>query len=60
MPEFLTQLSPIQIVGIIFVAIFIAKKLLKWAIIVGILLVVAVPYLTESGTFEQVRDQLGV
>ena len=60
MPDFLTQLSAVQIVGIIFVAIFIAKKLLKWAIIVGILLVVVYPYLTDSGTFEQVRNQLGV
>ena len=60
MPDFLSQLSAVQIVGIVFVAIFIAKKLLKWAIIVGILLVVVYPYLTDSGTFEQVRNQLGV
>ena len=60
MPDFLSQLSGVQIVGIVFVAIFIAKKLLKWAIIVGILLVVVYPYLTDSGTFEQVRNQLGV
>lgn len=60
MPDFLSQLSGVQIVGIVFVAIFIAKKLLKSAIIVGILLVVVYPYLTDSGTFEQVRNQLGV
>ena len=60
MPDFLSQLSGVQIVGIVFIAIFIAKKLLKSAIIVGILLVVVYPYLTDSGTFEQVRNQLGV
>ena len=60
MPDFLTQFSPIQIIGLVFVAVFIAKKLLKWAVIVGILLVVVYPYLSHTGTFEQVRNQLGV
>ena len=50
--------TPVQIAGAVLVVLFLFKKLVKWAVIVGALLVV-LPYLSDSGAFDSIKTQLG-
>ncbi len=59
LPDFLSNVTPMQIVGVAFVVIFLFKKLIKWAIILGALFIVVIPYLNDNGTIEQIRTKLG-
>jgi hypothetical protein len=43
------------LLGIVLVVIFIAKKLLKWAIIFAVLMFFVLPYLDEQGYLDSVK-----
>ena len=62
MPDFISQITetftPVQIAGGVLVVLFLFKKLVKWAIIVGALFVL-VPYLNENGALDSIKSQLG-
>lgn len=62
MQDYLKQITdtftPVQIAGAVLVALFLFKKLVKWAIIVGTLFVL-LPYLNENGGLDSIRTQLG-
>ena len=60
MPEILSSLSIFQWLGIAFVALFLIKRVFKWALVLGIGLFVAAPYLVEIPAVAQFLDQLGV
>jgi hypothetical protein len=48
--------APISyILGIVLVAIFIAKKLLKWAIVFAVLMFFVLPYLDEQGYLDSIK-----
>ena len=51
--------APISyILGIVLVAVFIAKKLIKWAIIIAILMFFVLPYLDEQGYLDSIKSML--
>ena len=60
LPAFLDGITPLQILGALLFAIFLFKKLIKWAIILGALFIVVIPYLNDNGIIDQVRTQLGI
>lgn len=43
------------ILGIVLVVIFIAKKLIKWAIIFAVLMFFVLPYLDEQGYLDPIK-----
>jgi uncharacterized membrane protein len=43
------------IIGIVLVIIFIAKKLIKWAIVFAVLMFFVFPYLDEQGYFDSIK-----
>lgn len=43
------------ILGIVLIVIFIAKKLIKWAIIFAVLMFFVLPYLDEQGYLDSVK-----
>lgn len=43
------------LLGIVLVVIFIAKKLLKWAIIFAVLMFFVLPYLDEQGYLDSIK-----
>jgi hypothetical protein len=48
--------APISyILGIVLVLIFIAKKLIKWAIIFAVLMFFVLPYLDEQGYLDSIK-----
>jgi len=48
--------APISyILGIVLVVIFIAKKLIKWAIIFAVLMFFVLPYLDEQGYLDSIK-----
>lgn len=60
LPEILNGVTPLHILGVALVAIFLFKKLIKWAIILGALFIVVIPYLNDNGIIDRVRTQLGI
>ena len=56
--NFFTTLAVPQILGIVLVIVFLTKKLLKWAIIVGVLMFFVLPYLDEQGYLNQIKSLL--
>jgi uncharacterized membrane protein len=48
--------APISyLIGIVLVIIFLAKKLIKWAIIFAVLMFFVLPYLDEQGYLDSVK-----
>jgi uncharacterized membrane protein len=48
--------APISyVLGIVLVVIFLAKKLIKWAIIFAVLMFFVLPYLDEQGYLDPVK-----
>ena len=43
------------ILGIVLVVVFIAKKLIKWAIIFGVLMFFVLPYLDGQGYLDSIK-----
>lgn len=60
MQDLLNQITPLHIVGIVLVVLFIVKKLVKWAIILGALFIVVLPYLDNNGYLDTIKSQLGL
>lgn len=68
--DFLSSLTPTQWIIAIVVAVMLAKKLVKLAIVIGLIVFVAFPYIKSSGLLDfnfdpnsilqQVLDQLGL
>jgi hypothetical protein len=56
--EFFSSLSISYIVGLILIVIFLAKKLIKWAIIFAILMFFVLPYLDEQGYLDSIKGLL--
>ena len=56
--NFFSTLSLPQILGIVLVIVFLTKKLLKWAIIVGVLMFFVLPYLDEQGYLDPIKSLL--
>lgn len=54
----LRELTPLQWIGIVVVAVLIAKKLIKWAVILGV--VVAVYLLNDAGALDGIKSSLGL
>ena len=44
------------ILGIVLVVVFIAKKLVKWAIIFAVLMFFVLPYLDAQGYLDSIKD----
>jgi hypothetical protein len=51
--------TPLQIGGAILVALFLFKKLIKWAVIVGALFIVVIPYLNDHDVVHQIKNVIG-
>ena len=55
---FFSSLTLTEILGIVLVVVFLAKKLLKWAIIFAVLMFLVLPYLDNQGYLEQLKSLL--
>lgn len=53
--DFFANASISYLLGIVLVVIFIAKKLIKWAIIFAVLMFFVIPYLDEQGYLDSVK-----
>lgn len=60
MPESLTQMLPVLIVGAVVIGVMLVKKLVKIAIIVAVLVFVVVPYLNSNGALDAIKESLGL
>ena len=58
--NFLESFSVLNWLGIVIVVFFLAKKLIKWAVIIGLLLVVVLPYLDQQGYLDSIKSLLGL
>jgi hypothetical protein len=58
--DFLESFSVLNWLGVVLIVFFVAKKLIKWAIIIGLLLVVVLPYLDKQGYLDSVKSILGL
>ena len=48
--------APISyVLGIVLVVVFLAKKLLKWAIVFAVLMFFVLPYLDEQGYLDSIK-----
>jgi len=56
----LNSVTPTQILGVLLVAIFLFKKLIKWAVILGVLFIVVLPYVENSAAFDTLKTKLGL
>ena len=54
--NFFTSLAIPQLLGIVLVAVFLFKKLLKWALIFAILMFFVLPYLDAQGYLDQIKS----
>ena len=53
--NFFTSLAIPQLLGIVLVAVFLFKKLLKWAIVFAILMFFVLPYLDAQGYLDKIK-----
>lgn len=53
--EFFSSVSISYLLGIALIVIFLAKKLIKWAIIFAILMFFVLPYLDEQGYLDSIK-----
>ncbi|MGA0002868.1 MAG: hypothetical protein ACO3GT_02055 [Candidatus Nanopelagicales bacterium] len=53
--EFFANVSISYLIGIAVIIIFLAKKLIKWAIIFAVLMFFVLPYLDEQGYLDSVK-----
>lgn len=60
LPDFLNGVTPLQIIGVVLVVLFLFKKLIKWAVILGALFIVVIPYLNDNGVLDRIRSQIGI
>ena len=60
MSNLLSNYPQLALVGVALAAVLLVKKLVKWAIILGVLFVVVLPYLDQSGALDGIKSQLGL
>jgi uncharacterized membrane protein len=53
--DFFANVSVSYLIGMVLIVIFIAKKLIKWAIIFAVLMFFVLPYLDEQGYLDSVK-----
>jgi hypothetical protein len=53
--DFFANVSVSYLIGLVLIVIFIAKKLIKWAIIFAVLMFFVLPYLDEQGYLDSVK-----
>jgi hypothetical protein len=53
--EFFANVSISYLIGMVLIVIFIAKKLIKWAIVFAVLMFFVLPYLDEQGYLDSVK-----
>jgi len=53
--DFFANVSVSYLFGMVLIVIFIAKKLIKWAIIFAVLMFFVLPYLDEQGYLDSVK-----
>jgi len=53
--DFFANVSFSYLIGMVLIVIFIAKKLIKWAIIFAVLMFFVLPYLDEQGYLDSVK-----
>jgi hypothetical protein len=53
--EFFANVSVSYVIGMVLIVIFIAKKLIKWAIVFAVLMFFVLPYLDEQGYLDSVK-----
>jgi hypothetical protein len=58
--DFLGTFTVLNWLGIVLIVFFLAKKLIKWAVLFGLLVVVVLPYLDGKGYLDSVKSVLGL
>lgn len=53
--DFFSSVSISYLIGLVLIVIFIAKKLIKWAIVFAVLMFFVLPYLDEQGYLDSVK-----
>lgn len=53
--DFFANVSASYLIGLVLIVIFIAKKLIKWAIVFAVLMFFVLPYLDEQGYLDSVK-----
>lgn len=53
--DFFGSNSISYLLGLVFIVIFVAKKLIKWAIVVAVLMFFVLPYLDEQGYLDSIK-----
>jgi len=53
--DFFATVPVSYLLGIVLVVIFIAKKLIKWAIVFAVLMFFVLPYLDEQGYLDPIK-----
>jgi hypothetical protein len=56
--DFFSSFSTSTLIGMALIVIFLAKKLIKWAIFFALLMFFVLPYLDEQGYLEPIKDLL--
>lgn len=56
--DFFSSLSTASLIGIALIVIFLAKKLIKWAIVFAVLMFFVLPYLDEQGYLDSIKDMI--
>jgi hypothetical protein len=54
--DFFSSVSTSYLIGMALIVIFLAKKLIKWAIFFALLMFFILPYLDEQGYLEPIKD----
>lgn len=54
--DFFSSVSTSYLIGAALILIFLAKKLIKWAIFFALLMFFVLPYLDEQGYLEPIKD----
>jgi hypothetical protein len=53
--EFFSSVSTSYLIGMVLIVIFLAKKLIKWAIVFAVLMFFVLPYLDEQGYLDSIK-----
>lgn len=56
----ITEMMPLLLIAAVVVGVMLVKKLIKWAIILGIVFFVALPYLDANGALDSIKSSLGL
>lgn len=53
--DFFSSVSITYLLGLVLIVIFIAKKLIKWAIVFAVLMFFVLPYLDNQGYLDSIK-----